>query len=175
MKSIFGALLILFALYGCSTVNIIDANPDNPADILKSEMSGLSPSQTNTHGSWQSTLEYVNNKLKYGEKVFYSPTFKKFVHAKFSDEYKLFEMSQLDMESTMIRRQGAGGNKRNSIDRVIIPTKKSNAEFEHIFASGKRSTSPNLIFKVDSGSDSAKIISAFKLMTKPENSTAPQE
>lgn len=175
MKLIFAALMTLIALYGCSTVNIIDTNPDNPADILKSEMSGLSPSQTNTHGSWQSTLEYVNNKLNYGEKVFYSPTFKKFVHAKFSNEYKLFEMNELDMENATIRRQGAGNNKRNASDRVIIPTKTNSAEFELIFASGKRSTSPNLLFKVDSGSDSAKIIKAFKLMSNAKNSIDYQE
>ena len=175
MKLIIGALITLVALYGCSTVNIIDTNPDNPADILKSEMSGLSPSQTNTEGSWQSTLEYVNNKLNYGEKVFYSTTFKKFVHAKFSDQYMLFGMSELDTENASIRRQGAGKNKRDSSDSVIIPAKDQTQGFEVIFGSGKQSTSPNLLFKVDSGSDSGKVISAFKMMSNPENSINKQE
>ncbi len=159
--------MTLIALYGCSTVNIIDTNPDNPADILKSEMSGLSPSQTNTQGSWQSTLEYVNNKLNYGEKVFYSSTFNKFVHAKFSNEYKLFEMSELDLENATIRRQGTGIKRRNA--SISIPAKADVQTFDLIFSSGKRTTSSHIIFKVDSASDSIKVKQAFDLMALPEN------
>ncbi len=87
------ALFISLSLYGCSSVNIIDINPDNQALVLKSEMSGLSPSQTNTHGNWQSTLEYINTKLDYGEKVFYTDTSKKSVHARFSDKCVLFNLN----------------------------------------------------------------------------------
>lgn len=175
MRLIFVALITLATLYGCSTVKIIDINPDSPADILKSEMSGLSPSQTNTQGSWQSTLEYVNNKLNYGEKVFYSTSFKKFVHAKFSNEYKLFEISELDIENAIIRRQGAGSKRPNTNLGISIPAKDQTNGFEHIFASGKRSTSPYIIFKVDSASDSIKIKQAFELMSRSENSSDKQE
>ncbi|UZE96867.1 hypothetical protein [Alkalimarinus alittae] len=175
MKFILGALLSLITLYGCSTVKIIDANPDNPAKILKSEMSGLSPSQTNTQGSWQSTLDYVNKKLKYGEKVFYSTTFKKFVHAKFSNEYTLFEMSALDIDNAYLRRQGIGSKKGNANNSISIPAKNQSKGFEHILASGERSTSHQLVLKVDSASDSIKVKQAFKLMSPPAKQGNEQE
>lgn len=169
MKLLFGALFSLFTLLGCSTVNIIDANPENPADILKSEMSGLSPSQTNTQGSWQSTLDYVNKKLQYGEKIFYSTTFNTFVHARFSNEYTLFEMDDLDIENASIRRHGFGSKKGSGDNRISIPAKDLAEGFKHILASGEASTNQYLVIKVDAPSDSIKVKQALLLMSDPKN------
>ncbi|WP_250655139.1 hypothetical protein [Alkalimarinus coralli] len=175
MKFVISILFSLVTLYGCSSVKIIDANPDNPAVILKSEMSGLSPSQTNTQGNWQSTLEYVNNKLKYGEKVFYSTTFKKFVHARFSNEYKLFDMKNLDIDNATLRRHGSGNRKKDSNNAVTIPAKDQTVGFETIFASGKRSKASQLVFKVDSASDAIKVKQAFELMSQPDSPSGEQD
>ncbi len=169
MKYSITILLTLFTLAGCSTVNIIDSNPNNPAEILKSEMSGLSAYQTSGKGNLRSTLDYVNKKLRYGEKIFYSTTFKKFVFARFSDEYKLFEMSELDMANASIRIQGGSPKKSSNNNRLIIPAKNKEQGFDLIHASGKREKSPQLVFRVDVASDAIKVKNAFILMTNPEN------
>jgi len=155
-------------LYGCSSVKIVDINPDNQALILKSEMSGLSPSQTNTSGNWQSTLEYINIKLDYGEKVFYSTTFKKFVHATFSDKFVLFSLNEINMEETTLKTQG-GNRKKTTSNKVIIPALNQTQGYEVFLASGKRSKATRLILKVDVGSDAIKVKKAFELMSAPNN------
>ncbi len=162
------ALFISLALHGCSSVNIIDINPDNQALILKSEMSGLSPSQTNTSGNWQSTLEYINIKLEYGEKIFYSDTYKKFVHARFSNKFVLFSLNELNMEELTLKTQGGSG-KKTTINKVIIPALNQARGYDVFLASGKQSNATHLILKVDVGSDAIKVKSAFQLMTKSKN------
>ena len=155
------ALLISLSFYGCSSVNIIDINPDNQALILKSEMSGLSPSQTNTHGNLQSTLEYINTKLDYGEKVFYSDTFKKFVHARFSDKFVLFDLNELNMKAATLKIQG-GKSKKTTSNKVTIPALNPSKGFDIFLASGKKSNTTHLVFKVDVGSDGIKVKKAFE-------------
>ena len=169
---IIAALFISLSLYGCSSVNIIDINPDNQALILKSEMSGLSPSQTNTHGNWQSTLEYINTKLDYGEKVFYSDTFKKFVHARFSDKFVLFSLNELNMEEATLKVQG-GKSKKTTSNKVTIPALDSTKGLDVFLSSGKKSNTTHLILKVDVGSDAIKVKNAFQLMAKPKAETPP--
>ncbi len=169
MKMVFSALFSLL-LTACSSVKIIDANPDNVALLLKSEMSGLSPSQTNTQGNWQRTLEYINLKLKYGQKVFYSTTLKKFVYAKSSNSYTLFEMNEIDIDNSIIKRLG-GGNKRADIkNKLLIAAKDPARGFAHISASGKESSRRFIMVDVDVASDAIKVKNSFALMTDPANS-----
>jgi len=166
---IIATLLISATLYGCSSVKIIDINPDNQALILKSEMSGLSPSQTNTSGNWQSTLEYINTKLEYGEKVFYSTTFKKFVHAKFSDKFVLFSLNELNLEKATLQRQGGNPKRASNNHKIIIPNKNPSNEFVVFLASGKQSKASRLILTVDVASDAIKVKNAFELMSASKN------
>lgn len=173
MKHAFRAKIIatLFTslmFYGCSSVEIIDLNPDNQALILKSEMSGLSPSQTNTSGNWNSTLEYINMKLNYGEKVFYSTTFKKFVHARFSDKFTMFNLNELNIEKSTYKRQG-GKSIKTGTNELIIPAYDQVKGYEVFLASGKKSKATHLIIKVDVASDAIKVKQAFKLMSDKHN------
>ena len=161
-------LLVSIILSGCSSVDIIDLNPDNQALLLKSEMSGLSPSQTNTSGNWQSTLEYINIKLEYGEKVFYSDTFKKFVHARFSDKFVLFSLNELNIEALTLKTQG-GNKNRAAINKVMIPALDQANGYTVYLSSGKQSKANQLILKVDVASDAIKVKKAFELMSAPKH------
>lgn len=169
MKMVFSALFSLLMLTACSSVKIIDANPDNVAMLLKSEMSGLSPSQTNTQGNWQSTLEYINLKLKYGQKIFYSTTLKQFVFAKASNSYTLFEMNEVDMDSSIIQRLGGGTKRTDNKNKVLIAARDPAKGFAHVNASGKKSSKQFIVLDVDVASDAIKVKNAFALMTDPAN------